>query len=632
MTLTGVDATDVGTYTCHLSNTDGSTDSAAVILSLSSGPTISIQPSNLVVALTSNANFSVTAAGSGLVYQWKKGASPLSNGGRISGATSAALAITGVLDGDAGTYSCFITNTGGNTNTIGATLTVIDPPSITTQPISQLASNGSIVTFHVAAGGGSLSYAWKKNGAVLANGGDFSGVNTPDLTVSVSTLADIAVYTVTVSNVAGTITSSGAALQINQPASVFHDDFETYSTSNPTGNGRGTGTPLDYNHGDNDSSTDPWWGPSPPNFCTYVSGQDGVTAYSGNQMVGGVYSTVNISGDNDETFLNLSYRFNNGQLYYGDIMLEWYFYDPGTTNAGDQLTLANFASRMPAGSDASGFQAPSTPVQNLFLGTWPNLDSTKYQAAVMGASDGTSDRISKNIQGTTKYFNTTASRSLGWHHARIVVGPADPATHAANATFYVDDMSNLAFSHLLPSTNVGFNSIHLLACSIFPPQTSEAAGFFDNLTFQSVNDPYIVQDPVSLTNNAGTTASFSVVAMGTSYQWYKDNVFLGGATNATLVLAHVSAADQAAYKCMVTGANGTLTSGSASLTVIGSLPTLTATKVGADVVITWTGPYSLLSATNITGPFSVVAGATSPYTNSAPLSSRRFFGLGTNGP
>ncbi len=632
LTLTGIDATDVGTYTCHLSNADGSTDSAAVVLSLSAGPTISVQPSNQVIALTSNANFSVTAAGSGLAYQWKKGASSLSNGGRISGATSSALTISGVLDSDAGTYSCMITNTGGGTNSSAVTLTVIDPPNITTQPVSQVASNGSTVMFHVVATGGSLSYQWKKNASALSNGGDFSGVTTPDLTVQVSTLVDVGIYSVTVSNIAGTMTSLGAALRLNQATTNFFDDFETYSISDPIGYGRANGTALDYNYGDNDPSVDPWWGASPPNFCTYTSGQDGVNAYSGNQMAGGAFSTVSNSGDNDESFVNIAYRFNNGQIYYGDIMLDWYFYDPGTADAGDQLTLANFAARVPAGSDSSGFQIPSAPVQNLFLGTWPNLDSTKYQAGMMGATDGAADRLSKNISGTTKYFNTTATRSQGWHHARIVVGPADPGTHAANVMYFVDSMSSIAFSHMLQNTNVGFNAIHMLACSIFAPQTTETAGFFDDLSFQAFNDPYIVQDPVSLTNNAGTTANFTVVAMGTSYQWYKGNALIAGATNATLTLNLVSAADQAAYKCTVTGANGTLTSAPATLTVIGSLPVLTATPIGSDVVITWSGPYVLLSATNVSGPFSVVPGATSPYTNSAPLPARRFFGLGTNGP
>jgi hypothetical protein len=308
-------------------------------------------------------------------------------------------------------------------------------------------------------------------------------------------------------------------------------------------------------------------------------------------------------------------------------MLEWYFYDPGTADAGDQLSLANFSGRMPANSDSSGFLIPTTPVQHLFIGTWPNMNTTKYQVGVYGASDGTSGRISKNITGNTKYFDTSVPRSLGWHHARIVVGPADPATHVANAKFFVDDMSNAAFAHDLPPGNVGFNSVHLLACTIFTNATTETAGFFDDVRFQAANDPYIIQQPANQTNAVGTTATFSVVAMGTSYQWKKNGGNINGATNATLVLNSVTASDVANYTCVVTGANGSVTSTPASLSLIGGQPTLTATLLGSDVVITWSGSYTLLAATNVTGPYLAVPNATSPYTNSPPLS-RRFFGLG----
>jgi hypothetical protein len=627
LTLTGVDATDVGSYVCHLSNTDGTADSAAVTLSLASGPTIGAQPTNQVVALGGTANFTVSASGAGLQYLWSKAGVPMSNGGRVSGATTATLTISSVIDPDNGTsYSCLITNAGGQTNSAAATLTVIDPPAILTQPVSQTASNNVTVSFHVVASGTVPTYRWKKGGVALNNGGDFSGVTTADLSVHVTSSADLGIYSVTVSNLAGNVTSQGAALRLNQAVTNFFDDFEAYSTSDPVSN-RG-GTPLDYNYGDNAAAIDPWWGPSPPNFCTYVSGQEGVTPHSGNNMVGAAYAFVAGSGDNDETFLNLAYRFNSGQIYYGNILLDWYFYDPGTPDYGDQLTLANFGARVPTTSDSSGFQIPATPIQNLFLGAWPNLDTNKYQAGIMGATDGTTGIISKNISGSTRYFNTTASRSLGWHEARIVVGPADPATHLANVKFFVDDMSNPAFVHDLQGTNVGFNALHFIGATIFSPKTSETGGFFDDVSFQAANDPFIVQQPISLTNNFGTTATFNVIAMASGYQWLKNSNPISGATNSTLTLNSVSVLDAASYSCVVSGANGSITSSSATLTVVGSPPVLSAALIGQKVVITWSGPYTLLSATNVTGPYVVVPSATSPYTNNVPLDARRFFGLG----
>ncbi len=609
LTLTGIDAGDAGTYFCHLSNSDGVADSAAVILSLATGPTIVAQPTAQTVALGSNATFTVTAAGSSLVYRWIKGAAPLSDGGRISGASSSALGISGVIGADAGSYSCLITNSGGATNSASATLTVVRPPVITSQPVSQVANLGDTVAFHVIATDTSPSYQWKKNGAALSNGGDFSGATTPDLSVHVTTPADAGVYTVTVSNLAASVTSAGAALRVNQTVTNFFDDFETYNIFVPVGYGRG-GTPLDYNYHSetiNTSNSCPWWGPSPPNFFTYASYQDGVVpAYSGGQMIGSAYATVSTSGDNDEGFLNLAYRFNGGQLYYGNIMLDYYFYDPGTPDAGDQLTLANFTSRMPATSDSSGYQIPASPVQNLFIGTWPNLDTSVYQAGMMGASDGTAGIISKNISGTTKYFNTTALRSLGWHHARILVGPADPGTHVANVQFFVDDMANAAFSHVLPTGNVGFNSIHLLGSMIFAPTTTETAGYFDTLTFQAVNDPYIIQQPVSLTNDAGTTATFTIGAMAAGYQWQKNGAPINGATDAALTLHSVSRGDAGSYTCVVSGANGSIISDAATLTVNGGPPYITGiVPSGANFIINFLG-----SAADQPTDFKVLYGTT----------------------
>jgi hypothetical protein len=638
LTLTGIDATDVGTYSCHLSNADGTADSAAVILSLAAGPTIVVQPTPQTVARGATATFSVTAAGSSLVYQWSKGASALSNGGRISGATSSALSISSVIDADAGSYSCLITNAGGSTNTASVGLTVIAPPAITSQPVSQVANIGNTVGFHVTATGTSPSYQWKKNGTALSNGGDFSGVTTPDLSVHVTTLADVGVYTVTVSNLAGSVTSAGAALRVNQVVTSFFDDFETYSIINPVGAGRG-GTPLDYNWGANSGATCPWWGPSPPNFFTFASGQvGGVPSYSGSQMIGGAYDYVT-SGDNDEAFLNLAYRFNGGQLYYGNILLDYYFYDPGTADYGDQVSLANFSSGIPATSDSSGFSIPAgPPVQNLFIGAWPNLDTTKYQAAVFGASDGTLGRMSRNIAGQTKYFNTTAVRSLGWHHARIVVGPADPGTRVANVLFFVDDMSNAAFNHALPAANVGFNSIHLLACSVFPPAASETAGFFDTLTFQAQNDPYIVEQPISLTNDFGTTATFTVVAMATGYQWQLNGGAVNGATNAALTLNSVSLKDAGTYTCVVSGANGTLTSSPATLTVNGSPMYITSIVAsGGNIVINFidsfsnpASAYKVLYGSVVTGvtnisTTAVITGGGGLYQATVPASGPRQF-------
>lgn len=85
---------------------------------------------SLALVESQNAGFSVAAQGTApLHYQWTfvdlyGTTNVLSNGGRISGATTTNLTITGVIPSDAGTYSITVTNTKG-TNFAVANLAVV---------------------------------------------------------------------------------------------------------------------------------------------------------------------------------------------------------------------------------------------------------------------------------------------------------------------------------------------------------------------------------------------------------------------------------------------------------------------------------------------------------------------------
>jgi sugar lactone lactonase YvrE len=90
---------------------------------------------------------------------------------------------------------------------------VIDTvPAISTQPQSQTIAAGGGVTFTVSASGGGLNYQWRHN-----------GINIPGATGSTFTLSNAmpdasGVYTVQVTNSAGSLTSSPATLTVEAPA------------------------------------------------------------------------------------------------------------------------------------------------------------------------------------------------------------------------------------------------------------------------------------------------------------------------------------------------------------------------------------------------------------------------------
>lgn len=100
--------------------------SAVATLSVNFAPTIVTHPRTQ--AISTGANLVLTVVANGFpapTYQWKKGATNLSDGGRISGATSATLTIAMVQAGDEGGYSVVVSNTiapNATSNTANITL------------------------------------------------------------------------------------------------------------------------------------------------------------------------------------------------------------------------------------------------------------------------------------------------------------------------------------------------------------------------------------------------------------------------------------------------------------------------------------------------------------------------------
>jgi hypothetical protein len=90
------------------------------------GPAIGTQPNAATVCPGDAASFTTSATGSPtLGFQWRLNTTNLTNGGGISGATSATLSITGVTGLDAGNYDCVVTNGCGSATTNSVALTVL---------------------------------------------------------------------------------------------------------------------------------------------------------------------------------------------------------------------------------------------------------------------------------------------------------------------------------------------------------------------------------------------------------------------------------------------------------------------------------------------------------------------------
>ncbi|HOX01930.1 MAG TPA: leucine-rich repeat protein [Verrucomicrobiota bacterium] len=173
-------------------------------------PQVIRQPENLTCNLGTNAVFTTLASGSlPLHYQWRKNAQP------ITGANNSILSLASVQPADSGDYDVIVSNSAGQSISSIASLTVLTPPAILQQPLSQTAAVGGAVQFQaLASGDDPLAYQWRFEGAALP------GATQPILSLTNLQLVQAGSYTVIVTNQAGSAMSQEAVLTILEQPSV----------------------------------------------------------------------------------------------------------------------------------------------------------------------------------------------------------------------------------------------------------------------------------------------------------------------------------------------------------------------------------------------------------------------------
>jgi hypothetical protein len=193
-------------------------------------PIITVQPTNQIVPLGSNAVFTVTATGgTPLSYQWVFNTNTfLVDGGNLVGSLSNILAISNVQSSNSGYYQVIVTNSYGAVTSSVAILGI--PPVILVQPTNQFVLVGSNAVFTVTAGGGpSLTYQWWFNTTNAV------GISAASLTITNAQVTNSGFYSVVVTNAFGSATSLPALLSVAPPPtfkSVFASGGTLYMVWN----------------------------------------------------------------------------------------------------------------------------------------------------------------------------------------------------------------------------------------------------------------------------------------------------------------------------------------------------------------------------------------------------------------
>ncbi|MBT1712061.1 T9SS type A sorting domain-containing protein [Fulvivirgaceae bacterium PWU5] len=232
--------------------------SDAALLTVQANPVITQQPVTATICEDGSTQFTVTATGAGLTYQWKQGSTDVSDGGVFSGATTPTLTLTNVPAGmDNSQFSVVVTGTCSTATSSVVPLHINRKPVVTASPVNNTpVCEGGNTSFSVTATGTGLTYAWQvsTDGGLqynpVVNGGVYTNATTSTLTVTGTPLSHQGyLYRAVVSGTcAPPAVSNSAQLQLNAhvvvtqqpvPATTCEDGTIQFSVA-------ATGTGLTY--------------------------------------------------------------------------------------------------------------------------------------------------------------------------------------------------------------------------------------------------------------------------------------------------------------------------------------------------------------------------------------------------
>lgn len=404
-------------------------------------------------------------------------------------------------------------------------------PNITVQPASMAIVSGETLSLSVTADGpGTLTYQWSKNGEAIA------GATSATLDLGTAQPASAGVYTVTVTNSNGAVTSSPASVAVIAPGRSitaaqlsYTEDFNHSYTTSETGvslpwtdnstlagwflwmKAAGTPTSVTTQASVNGTSAGPIFliasATAPDNFALAARVTDANGASSGTAG-SGYYLALKLTNNSGGTISSFSLGYTGLQFYRSTGV------GNNTVSIAYQVTDATAATAITGG-------------------TWTEVPELSFTAPQNGVDGGAAAALNFNSSANSLTFAPVSVSGLTWRNGENLW-----------IRWRIDNVSGT-------DQGVGIDNVTFTAAAPTGPAV-----------------PSLATAPLGAPVEAGGDVTLSVTPEGTgpfTYQWKKDNVAIAGATNAELTLGNFQAADAGDYTVTVTNEAGSITSAAAPL-------------------------------------------------------------------
>ncbi len=451
-------------------------------------------------------------------------------------------------------------------------------PVIAIPPTNLTANAGSSVSFSVLAfGGAALSYRWQKDGSDLNNGGNISGATSATLTISNVLTADVGNYALVISNAYGLVTSSSAALAVNDPVIVTQPVSQVTipSGSNTTLHVVAAGTPtLTYQWYRNASPLSDGGhiaGASTANLTvssfsaasdagTYnVIVQNGLSSSvtSSNSLLLATDPAITSQPQSRTNLYGTTATFQVNVSGTPPISYQWHKAGFGDLNDGGNISGSH--------SNILTISAVSAPDGGTYSVTITNnlgnVDSSPATLTVLDPAIVSGPDSTNLTAGSTATFHVVAvgtpSLTYEWHKNGNILFDGGNISGASTDTLTISNVSSADQATYALFVTGGFST------------TVSST----NATLTIIQPFAITVQPTPRKVTAGSTTAVGVGATGQSltYQWQLGTSNIPGATAAGYVITNIQAASTGNYRVIVSSLGSSLTSSPAAVSLVGPI-------------------------------------------------------------